>query len=253
VAIERMVKPDNWASLLFCEKIKLYAATLTAEHARYADKLTAKELAKEQCPEIEIPRVVRILADHNDLRRGDINPNHILKSAHGSKWNNDLKSVSDLRIINKRLMYWNKKYKKASIEKHYSFIEPRFFIEEKIQDRLLGKTGSALAYMVRCINGAPISIGIKIGDYQNNYDLEWHEYSNNAKYKIPLTIDKPHDLDKILEYAAKLSAPFEFVRIDFYLSPDKIYFSEYTFTPAGGQSSFPGNINLERELGDKWL
>jgi hypothetical protein len=107
--------------------------------------------------------------------------------------------------------------------------------------------------MVRCINGAPISIGIKIGDYQNNYDLEWREYSNTAKYKIPLTIDKPHDLDKILEYAAKLSAPFEFVRIDFYLSPDKIYFSEYTFTPAGGHAAFPGNINLERELGDKWL
>jgi hypothetical protein len=253
IRIDRMIKPSNWASLLFYEKISLYAETLTEEHARYTDKLIAKELAKERCPDIEIPRVVRVLADYKDLRQEDINPRHILKSAHGSKWNNDFRRMSSLRIINKKLEHWNKKYKSSSIERHYSFIEPRFFIEDKIEDRMFSKTGDAVVYMVRCIDGEPISIGVKVGNYQSNYDLKWTEFPNFSKVKPPFPIRKPNDLDKILEYAAALSSPFEFVRIDFYLSPDKIYFSEYTFTPAGGHISFLNNVNLERELGDKWL
>jgi len=253
MSIDRMIKPDNWSSLLFYEKIKLYGEQLTSEHAKYADKLVAKELAKAQCPELEIPRVVRVLSDYKDLKQEDINPNHILKSTHGSKWNNDFSRMSILRIINKKLTHWNQKYKSYSIEKHYSFIEPRFFIEDKIQDRLLDKTGDAIVYMIRCVNGEPISIGVKLGNKQNNYSLKWVESPNLPKYRLSIFIQKPPDLDKMLEFAAKLSAPFEFVRIDFYLSPDKIYFSEYTFTPSGGYISFTGNVNLEKELGDKWL
>jgi len=248
-----MIKPDNWSSLLFYEKIKLYGEQLTSEHAKYADKLVAKELAKAQCPELEIPRVVRVLADYEDLKQSDINPDHILKSAHASKWNNDFKRMSMLRIINKKLLSWNQTYKSLSIEKHYSFIKPRFFIEDKIKDRLLDKTGDAIVYMVRCVDGVPVSIGVKLGSKQNNYNLNWCEAPSIQKYRLSMSIQRPHDLDKLLEFAAKLSAPFEFVRIDFYLSPDKICFSEYTFTPSGGSISFSGNINLEKELGDKWL
>jgi hypothetical protein len=56
----------------------------------------------------------------------------------------------------------------------------------------------------------------------------------------------------MIELAEILSAPFEFVRIDFYLSSDrKIYFSEYTFTPSGGYRFYTNNI--EAELGKLWL
>lgn len=248
-----MIKPDNWSSLLFYQKIKLYASTLSSEHAKYTDKLSAKEIAKKQCPEVEIPKVIRVLEDYRDLKLEDINSNHILKSSHASKWNNDFKFSADKILIDKRLAKWNKRYKGASIEKQYAFIEPRFFIEEKVEDRILGSVGNAIVYMVRCIYGKPISISVKWGSRQNTYSTEWVEFTNCDKHKICIDIPKPHDLDKILEYAAKLAEPFEFVRMDFYLSPDKVYFSEYTFTPAGGQVSFLGNVNLERELGDKWL
>ena len=252
MGVQRMAKPDNWESLLFYEKIRLYAGTLTEEHARYTDKLTAKELAKSQCPEIEIPKVVRVLSDHKDLRSSDINPDHILKSAHASKWNNDFKDNPNLGEINNKLLAWNKKYKEGSFEKHYSFIEPRFFIEEKIQDRLLGKTGKAIAYMIRCIDGVPISIGAARGARQTSYDLQWNKISHCPITGLNVTIEKPHDLGNILDYASKLAQPFEFVRIDLYLSPDKIYFSEYTFTPAGGYVSFTGNVALEKQLGALW-
>jgi hypothetical protein len=63
-------------------------------------------------------------------------------------------------------------------------------------------------------------------------------------------IEKPNRLDKMLTLAAKLSQPFEFVRIDFYYVDEKIYFSEYTFTPAGGKQVFP--LDLEIKYGALW-
>ena len=48
----------------------------------------------------------------------------------------------------------------------------------------------------------------------------------------------PDNLDKMLEMAAKLSADFPFVRVDFYEVGDKIYLGEMTFYPGGGTLPF---------------
>ena len=49
-----------------------------------------------------------------------------------------------------------------------------------------------------------------------------------------------------------LSAPFEFVRMDFYIDiEDKIYLSEYTFTPAAGFQYY--SCKVEKELGKIWI
>jgi hypothetical protein len=48
------------------------------------------------------------------------------------------------------------------------------------------------------------------------------------------TLPKPEGIDKVFEYAMKLSKPFPFVRSDFYLENGKVTFGELTFTPCGG-------------------
>ena len=52
---------------------------------------------------------------------------------------------------------------------------------------------------------------------------------------IEREIKKPKNLAKVIELAEVLCRDFNFVRVDFYLSDEKIYFSELTFTPAGGR------------------
>ena len=55
----------------------------------------------------------------------------------------------------------------------------------------------------------------------------------------------------MLENAKILSNRFEFVRIDYYIDKNHdIYFSEFTFTPAGGNITFDPKI--EFELGKTW-
>ena len=246
-----MEKPENWSELPFYKKIQIYSKTLTEYHSNYVDKISAKRLAKEQCKEIEVAKLIRILANHKDIHLSDINTNHILKSAHGSGWNHaftsEPPSQTELDIIKSKLESWNKKYTSGSNEPQYVHIEPRFYIEEKIEDRILGHTSKAIVHMVRCINGEPVSIGVSYEGRMNHYDINWNYISLPT---VPICIPKPDNLERLIYCARKLSKPFEFVRMDFYLSPDKIYLSEYTFTPAGGNPVLLKH--LEYELGALW-
>ena len=100
--------------------------------------------------------------------------------------------------------------------------------------------------MIRCIKNKAITIGVKKGTIQNSYDVYW-----NPLEPEEFSIKKPSNLHLMLYLAEKLSAPFEFVRIDFYLSADnKIYFSEFTFSPMGGMKVLP--LHLEYELSKYW-
>jgi hypothetical protein len=82
---------------------------------------------------------------------------------------------------------------------------------------------------------------------QNSYDLNWKPLINNEIANIT----KPEHLDKMITLARTLSSPFEFVRIDFYYVGGIIYFSEFTFTPAGGKKFF-STIDEER-FGSMWV
>ena len=46
------------------------------------------------------------------------------------------------------------------------------------------------------------------------------------------------NFDKVVFYAEKLSAKFDFVRVDFMQSVGEIYFLEFTFTPHSGFIKF---------------
>jgi hypothetical protein len=58
-------------------------------------------------------------------------------------------------------------------------------------------------------------------------------------------------MDTLFEAAAILSKPFEYVRMDFYIGIDGVYFSEFTFTPKNGAARLADEI--EFELGKTWL
>lgn len=245
-----ITKPENWMDLLMFQKIHYYGLQLTDFYADYVDKLKAKIKVKEICgnDDINIPKVIRILENYSDIRDDDLDTNYIIKSAHGSGWNININDSSITKeIVTQKLKTWNHKYY-GSNEKQYSFLEPRFFIEEKICDSLLGKTGEALVYMIRCIHSKPITISVKYKKTQNTYDINWNLIQIP---KIPFSIPKPECLLKLLNLCTKLSANFEFVRLDFYLGiNDTIYFSEFTFTPAGGFRVF--DLELEKKQGLLW-
>lgn len=245
-----MNKPKNWNNLAFYQKIWIYRNFMNKFHSQFVDKINAKKIVKKVCKEeIEIPKVIRILLNYNDIRNEDINHNYLIKASHGSKWNINIEKDKKYNIneIVRQLKRWNKLYNPI-IEKQYGYLIPKFFIEEKIEDKYFGKNGKAIVYMIRCIYGKIVSISAKYNGKTNYYNNEWEL---RVKPELDFDIEKPIYFEKMKRNAEKLSSFFEFVRIDFYIDKDdKIYFSEFTFSPMGGMKVLP--LHLEYELSKYW-
>jgi hypothetical protein len=243
----KFTKPDTWTSLPMYQKIAYYKTVLNQYYSPYVDKLIAKKIVKDLCGEdIKVAKVVRILNGPNDLTQRDLNPEHIIKSSHGSGWNINITPNINLISYKQQLVGWNIPYSSIHNEEQYKYISPRFFIEEKINDKLHGKNGTADLFSFRCLNGSPISIHIKRLGLINKYDIDFNSL------EIPqFNLERPVELDKMIELSKHLSKPFEFVRIDFHLDKNSdIYFSEFTFTPNAGYQFFP--MDVEERLGLLW-
>jgi len=239
-------KPIGWDKLPMFKKIELYGGSLGEDHSKYVDKLKAKEIVEQVCGDrIRVAKVIRILESVEDVKQADLNNGHLIKSAHGSGWNININDDVKLENVKKQLAAWSIKYN-ANRERQYMFIKPRFFIEEKIVDSVIGATGDALVYMIRCVYSVPISIGVKYKKAQNSYDVNWN---NMSTPKLPFEVPKPERLAEMLELASLLASEFEFVRVDFFVGNDNsLYFSEYTFTPAGGCQVYDMETELQQGL-----
>lgn len=258
-------KPSNWNKLPLYTKIKYYSTILNQDYSIYVDKIEAKKIVTELTNgQIKVAKIIKELKDINDISQEDIDHKYLLKASHGCKWNLDFYKTSNLNDIKDFLITYNKIY--LNHEKQYQYIRPRFFIEEKIYDSILGLTGHAIVYMFRCIYGNPVSIGVKIqvGNKKINgkcdveevnflYDTNWNiidQKSMDPKYKT-IKIPKPIKLDSMIDNAKILSNRFEFVRIDYYIDKNHdIYFSEFTFSPNGGNQTF--DTEIEYEMSKTW-
>lgn len=139
-----------------------------------------------------------------------------------------LKKNKNITNIKQKLNSWNKIY--SNTEKQYTYLTPKFFIEEKIICAYNGLSGSALDIKLYCFYGDPKIILIKFNNKLNFYSID---------FEIPVL------MDHIINLAKKLSNQFEFVRMDFYIGIDGIYFSEFTFTPKSGQQRFSNETEIE--------
>ena len=71
------------------------------------------------------------------------------------------------------------------------------------------------------------------------FDRDWNIMPFERHYpRSPKVIEKPHNFNKMIELAEKLSKDIPFVRVDFYELNRKIYFGEMTFYPGGGFEEF---------------
>jgi len=242
--IYNIKKRYDWLKLPLYKKISYYKSQLDINYSQYVDKLTAKKIVSDICGNrCKIPKVIKILKKYNDLEQSDLNDNHIIKATHGSGWIIDIMHENNLSKNIEKLNSWNKIFSYS--EKQYSYLLPRFFIEEKITCFYNGLSGSALDVKVFCFYGIPKFILIRNNDKRNFYDMNWVPIK-----PIEFVFEKPLLFNDIIDISKELSKPFEFVRIDLYIGIDGIYFSEFTFTPRNGKQEFTDEKEIE--FGKYW-
>ena len=178
----------------------------------------------------------------------------VIKTNHGCKWQYIIKNKEEY-LKNKRLFDITKKQMTGWLEQDYSFwggfemqyhsIKPKIIIEE-----FLGNSKeTAQEIEVYCFNGIPRIIKKVHNDIPNKLtmydetfnciDLKFHEKEFLVNVPIaPLT-------KQTFVLSKQLSQNICFVRVDWMIYKNKIYFNEMTFTSNSGLIKFNKKWNLK--------
>lgn len=190
--------------------------------------IESKKLGKILTP------IIGVYSNVNEIDANKLPNKFAIKCTHGCGQNvfcRD-KQVLEWKKIEEQLNKWLKvDYSKVAGERHYHYIKPRVLIEDLISDM------PPIEYQFWCVHGEPDSCLICRKNLDGSYDswsysLEgnrvWERVSENVE---DATI--PSLYSTMIEYAKVLSAPFPFVRVDFYHIDNSIRFAELTFTGGG--------------------
>lgn len=241
----------------FCEKLNWYK--LFGHNplmTKCADKVGVRDYVKEKGYGNCLNEIYKVYSNVDEINIDDLPERFVLKATHGTHMQIIVKDKTEINWKHaKRLMkswlkqdiYWRGR------EWVYKEVPHRIVAEKYLED----STGELSDYKFFCFNGIPKFIQVHMGRFEkhiiNHYDLDWNiiPMMRKGKNSEIVPIEKPNSLDKMIQMAADLSNPFQFVRVDFYEVKGRPYIGEMTFFPAGGNAIFsPDKYN--KILGDYW-
>lgn len=209
------------------------------------DKVKVRDYIKSAGLEHILVPLYNVWDNVNDLCWDDLPDSFVLKCNHGCGYNIICpdKSKLDAQWAKKQLAVWMKtKYWRYRAEINYRHV-PQRILSEKY---LTMENGESLNdYKVYCFNGQAKYVLVCTGRSENNpkfyfFDNNWelsrinrHSQAADSSFSLP----KPAHVDNMFKYAAILSKPFPFVRMDFYITGKDLFFGEMTFTPSAGIDS----------------
>jgi hypothetical protein len=138
---------------------------------------------------------------------------------------------------------------KMKKEPQYKNIKNRIIAEEYLED----ESGSLRDYKLYCYDGIPYYYGIFTNRFTDEtidmYDMSGSKLdgvTNGGVKNSDFTIPQGDKFNELVDVAKKLAEPFQFVRVDFYIANERIYFGELTFTDGAGSDAFyPKSFDLE--------
>ena len=241
--------PQTFAEKLLTLKLKRYNSDPLVK--KCADKYKVREYIKDCGAEHILIPLIKTYDTPDEIDFNALPDQFAIKWNYGCGYNIICpnKSKLDRKSTVKRLKKWSREHKYLDYsEMQYQGVDKKIIIEDylKPSDGLLPAD-----YKVYCFNGTPMTIFYinDRGTEEKNaafFDLEWKfiSHAGNASYKtMPSMPEKPACLNEMIEISRRLSAPFEFVRIDYYEIDGKLYFGEMTFTPATGLHASECKIN----------
>jgi len=141
-------------------------------------------------------------------------------------------------------------------------VAEKYMKDSNVIDILPGvKADGLIDYKFYCFNGEPRFLYVGFANIVdgNKHDLmtyltlDWKltPFIRPDHEQLPTIPERPKCFDELVEYARVLADDIPFVRVDFFIIENQIYFSEFTFSPGGGYGIFYPE-EWERKLGD-WI
>lgn len=264
VAVKRYYKKVTGKELdlenptTFVEKINWYKLNdRNPLMVKCADKVGLREYVSENGYGEYLNDCLGVYDNVTDIDVSKLPQRFVIKAAHGSHMDiivkdkdtvNWKKSFIVMKNWLKQDIYWGGR------EWVYKDMPKRIIIEKYLED----ETGELRDFKMFCFNGVPKFVQVDIGRYgkrhvRNYYDLSWNllDIIDYVGRDPTINVSRPQSLDKMIEMAAILSKPFQFVRVDFYEVNKKPYIGEMTFFPAGGNKIIKSE-EWEKTIGEYW-
>lgn len=221
-----------------------------------ADKYEVREYIKSKGYEYLLNDLIDVYEDVHQIDIDKLPAKFVLKGTHGSGWNLIVKDKNKVnwmawKLIMKSWLKQNFYY--YGREWVYKDIKPRIVCEKFLED----KSGKLLDYKIFCFNGKPKLIQVDMDRFEdhcrNIYDLEWNltDLQWGTNRNIDKVINKPKNLNRMIEISKEISKDFLHVRVDFYEVDGKLYFGELTFFHDSGTGKITP-IEYENIMGE-WL
>lgn len=238
----------DWENLTrYTEKLqylRLYYYDKNSDVIEAASRVGARDrVTRLGASDILIP-IVGIYDRFEDIDLDALPNAFVIKATHACALNYICKDKSKLdeKALKKLTRKWLKtNYGKQTVEPHYSKIKPQLIVEHFISDG----TSLPVEYKIHVFNGKAKYLyvvqnrGVDIR--YNNFYIDFTPFPEsqfNYWTASDVTPKKPRVYDELVKYAEKLAHDFLFCRVDFFVVDNKIYFNEFTFTPAKGTLIF---------------
>lgn len=222
-----------------------------------SNKLTVRDYVKGKIGKDFLNDILGVYDRFEDINFKDLPEKFVIKCNHDS---GSAKIIYNKYTIDtKKLKYYfnfclKVNYFHMSKEWGYDGLERKIIIEKLIETN---NQEEIKDYKVFCFNGKPKLIQVDIDRHTNHkrniYDCEWNWIDLSILYPKDKNLiePKPFLLEKMLDLSAKLSEPFPHVRVDWYISGDKLILGEMTFYHGGGYEPFD-NFDWELQMGE-WI
>ncbi len=237
--------PKTFTEKLNANKVNLKKAKC---YSFYADKHKVRKYVKETIGE------EHLIPHYFSKRRITVKdleklPNSFVLKTNNASSSNYIVMDKTKEDLNELCAYMNRlvKIKFGNIhgELLYNYVKPRIVAEKLMLDSNHNIPDDLKCFCFIDEKGVRRKILYTervVGDDRKRvvFDEDWKPININIEgfEKLNIKVRKPKNSKKILQIIDKLSAPFNFVRVDLYLLKDKIYFGELTFIPTAGYIKF---------------
>lgn len=231
-------------------------------YAICADKYRVREYVKKKIGE-EYLIPLYLVTDKLTMEQWEELPeSFVAKANHNSgpvQIVKDKSKVDAKKIIKELNSQLKIDYGVLSMEKWYSNISRKIIVEEFIGDKSIVpadykfhcfKQNDNSVIYIEYITGRTAE---ELGSYNNCYYNEnWEKQNFNLESAtINAETQKPKNYSLMLNIVKKLSADFDYVRVDLYNFNGKIYFGELTFADGSGMAKFYPEI-WDYKFGEFW-
>lgn len=230
----------------FSEKLqwlKLY--NRRPEYTQMVDKYAVKDYVAGIIGEEYIIPTLGLWNTLEDIEWGKLPDQFVLKTTHGGGGSGvvicrDKSAFNREEAIERLHASMHTDIYKKLREWPYKNVSKRIIAEQIISDDT-AKEIDLRDYKLFCFNGQVRFFKIDFDRFKehhaNYYDINGSLLpfgEVNCPRRPEKQLEIPSSLPKIIELAEKISEGHPFMRVDFYICRDSIYFGEITFFPAGG-------------------